>query len=373
MTKYQITKKAGVAFLTLLILLALVIVSCADKSSDISESNNGSSPAPPKWNPGHYIFLTSSGMVTEEFINTSGFRGVQVRYFWKDLEPEKDQYDFTLIRNDLKLVAENGKQLFIQLQWKCFSTGETYAPKYIVNNPDHIYYSNQHDTINPPVNPRIWDTYVLERFNKLIEEIGKSFDQYPNLEGINLPESAPSASVTELARTGYYPLDANGNPVLDLTMAMSYIKSNMLAMKKAFPLSLNVQYMNGPPKLFTENRFHEVFLAEGIGMGGPDVSFRANLLNNVYKFYPPLSGFVPLCSAVQSPDYDFDGIIQEVRDLYELGRDTLKLNHIFWSPKEPWWSDVKELVVELTEEYGPAGGLDSIPPLSIKDKYPDPQ
>lgn len=372
MTKYQITKKAGGAFLTLLILIALVIVSCADKSSDISETNDDLSQALPKWNPGHYIFLTSSGMVTEEFINTPGFRGVQVRYFWKDLEPKMDQYDFSIIKNDLKLIAENGKQLFIQLQWKSFGPGETYAPDYIASNPDYLYYDGKNNE-DSPINPRLWNPYILERYNKLIEEMGKTFDRYPNLEGINLPESAPSSSPTELGRTGYYPLDENGDPVLDGTMAMYYMKSNMLAMKKAFPLSLNVQYMNFPVRLFTEDRFHEVFLEEGIGMGGPDVSPRANLLNGVYRFYPPLSGFVPLCSAVQSPDYDYDGIIQEVRNLYELGRDTLKLNHIFWSPKEPWWSDVKELVVELTEEYGPSGGLDSIPPLSVKAKYADTQ
>ncbi len=281
-----------------------------------------------------------------------------------------DQYDFSLIRNDLKRVAEKGKKLFIQLQWKCFTPGETYGPEYIISNPEYIYYADGTDSENPPVNPRLWNPFVLERYNKLIEEIGKSFDHYPYLEGINLPESAPSASVTELGRTGYYPLDENNQAYRDNTVAMHYLKSNMLAMKRAFPFSIKVQYMNFRTTLFREDNFHEVIKELGIGMGGPDVGFRANLLTYVYPYYPPLSGYVPLCAAVQTANYDYGGVVQNVWDLYRLGRDTLKLNHLFWSTREPWWSDVKEMVVELNQEYGPAGGLDSIPPLSVKAMFP---
>lgn len=319
-----------------------------------------------KWNPGNYIFVGMDGDITDELASTAGFLGVQKGYIWKKLEPTKENYDFSEIRTDLAMVKKYGRRLVIQLQWKCFENNKTYGPDYITTNPDYIYYGNQNNKIDPPYNPRMWDPYVLERFNKLVEKLGEEFDKNEYLEAINLPESAASGSKEELARTGYYPVDDNGNIIYSREKQLYYLKSTMLKMKSSFPNTVSIQYMNWPVNIFTIDKIHEFIRDNGVGMGGPDLRYSdSGLKNGVYLYYPPLAGKAPLGTAVQWPDYDFNGVIADVEKLYLYGRDTLHLNYIFWHPRNPWWTDIKKLVDSITSKYGKAGGLDSVPPSSL--------
>jgi Beta-galactosidase len=50
---------------------------------------------------------------TKLWVSNGIFEGVQVAYPWKQLEPEKDKYDFERITEDLKLLQKYGKKLFI--------------------------------------------------------------------------------------------------------------------------------------------------------------------------------------------------------------------------------------------------------------------
>jgi hypothetical protein len=67
--------------------------------------------------PHHYVFfnMDRERISDPAFIETDAFEGAQVKYTWKQLEPEKDRYDFTLIREDLDFLRSKGKKLFIQL------------------------------------------------------------------------------------------------------------------------------------------------------------------------------------------------------------------------------------------------------------------
>jgi len=52
----------------------------------------------------HYVYF---GMDREKlkdataFLETKSFEGAQIAYSWRQLEPGKDEYDFSLIREDL--------------------------------------------------------------------------------------------------------------------------------------------------------------------------------------------------------------------------------------------------------------------------------
>src|SRR5436309_15065551 len=67
----------------------------------------------------HYVFF---GMDREKlkdaksFLETPAFEGAQVAYSWRQLEQGKDNYDFSMIREDLAFLEAHGKKLWIQIQ-----------------------------------------------------------------------------------------------------------------------------------------------------------------------------------------------------------------------------------------------------------------
>lgn len=78
------------------------------------------------------------GMDREQLIDTAKwasnglFDGVQVSYSWKQLERGKDNYDFSIIKEDLNLLQKHGKKLFIQIQDASFSMKWNHTPVYLL-------------------------------------------------------------------------------------------------------------------------------------------------------------------------------------------------------------------------------------------------
>ena len=66
----------------------------------------------------HYVFF---GQDREKLRGASSFfeakalEGAQVAYSWRQLEPEKDKYDFQIVREDLAFLTSKGKRLFVQI------------------------------------------------------------------------------------------------------------------------------------------------------------------------------------------------------------------------------------------------------------------
>jgi hypothetical protein len=58
-----------------------------------------------------------------------GFEGAQLAYSWRKLEPGKDEYDFSLIREDLSFLSSKGKKLFVQIQDVSFSEKWIHVPR----------------------------------------------------------------------------------------------------------------------------------------------------------------------------------------------------------------------------------------------------
>ena len=88
----------------------------------------------------HYVFF---GMDRERlksataFLEMKNFEGAQVAYSWRQLEPGKDEYDFSLIREDLAFLEKHGKKLWVQLQDVTFSERWIPVPKYLLEDPQY--------------------------------------------------------------------------------------------------------------------------------------------------------------------------------------------------------------------------------------------
>src|SRR2546423_5645718 len=149
----------------------------------------------------HYVFFNRDREKISDaaFLNTEAFEGAQLKYTWRELEPEKDGYDFSAVRRDLKFLRANNKKLFIQLQDSSFDPKIVNVPRYLLDEPryhggaDKQYrIENDDETQAVPEGwvARRWDPAVQERFHRLLSALGKECDG--RIEGINFAETAVS-------------------------------------------------------------------------------------------------------------------------------------------------------------------------------------
>ena len=299
----------------------------------------------------HYVFF---GMDRERvkdasFLETKPFEGAQLKYTWRELEPERDQYDFSEIRKDLTFLTSKGKKLFIQLQEVSFSPQHKLVPGYLLteeyNGGVAPQYENDVDEQNPKVAgwvARRWDPKVQERFHKLLNELGKEFDG--KIEGINLPETSVVFGETgKLFPQGYTP-----------AIYRDALITNMRALKRAFPKSVVLQYANFMPGEWLpgddKGYLRSIYKAAQdlkVGVGGPDLMpYRRGQNDHSYPLIRAVSGLVPTGVAVQDGNYgDVDkksGKRASIAELISFATNQLHVDYLFWCTQEPYYS--KELI-----------------------------
>jgi hypothetical protein len=276
------------------------------------------------------------------FYDNPGVDGAQITYPWKRLEPQKDEYDFSEIDEDLAFLKSKGKKLFMQIQDVTFDTTLMAVPKYIMKDPkyhggqDPQYSfsvdSTESDAMRAGWVSRRWDPAVAERFHKLLHELAKKYDGV--VEGINLPES----SIEEGTSGKYFPQGFSFVAYRDA------IKGNMLVLKQAFKHSTTIQYANffpGPTSYLQE--LFDYAKQIKVGMGGPDIKvYRKFQMANSYPMIRSMHGIAPTGVAVQDGNYsvinDKTGKPVTIPEILDFARDYLKLNYIFWCTEEPFYS-----------------------------------
>ena len=300
----------------------------------------------------HYVFFDRERerISEESFLSTQAFEGAQLKYTWRELEPQKDNYDFSAIRKDFAFLTSKGKKLFIQLQDVTFSAQRVFVPEYL-RTPEYndgvapqyriVNGDEEHTTISGWV-ARRWDPAVQERFHKLLATLGKEFDG--KIEGIVLAETSIGFGPTgKLAPKGFT------NEIY-----RDAVITNMKALKRAFPKSVVMQYANFMPGEWLpgedKSYLRSVYKAAqeiGVGVGGPDLlPFKRPQLNHAYPLIKDSSGKVPTGIAVQEGNYaeanPATGQRPTIAELLQFATNNLKVNYVFWCTEEPYYS--KEVI-----------------------------
>jgi hypothetical protein len=298
----------------------------------------------------HYIFVWRhrERLNDSSFLQTKALEGAQVSYSWSELEPAKDVYDFTPIREDLRFLQSRGKKLFIQLQDVTFSEANVGIPQYLQRDPiynggaDKQYEFKDDDENQATVAgwvARRWDPAVQERFHKLLVALGKEFDG--RVEGINFAET----SVGFGSSGRFFPKGFSH------TIYRDAIVANMKALKHAFPKSVTMEYGNFMPGEWrpTEDKgylraIYDAAKASGVGMGGPDLlPFRPGQLKGSYPLIREVSGDVPTALAVQDGNFEVidptTGKPVRISVLMKFATEYLNVDYIFWGIQEPYYSD----------------------------------
>lgn len=322
-----------------------------------------------KWHPGHYVLLYPKQKEPEYFYSVMldlranpVFRGVQKKYFWNKLEPQKGTYDFSEIRSDLANLARINKQLILTVQAQSFITSEKLVPEYLLAEE----YEGGVYPINTGrgFNVAYYNTPVQDRLIALVQALGREFDQHPNLEAINFEETSPSRQEPEWHR-------AYIKKYIDGMMRVA------ISAKQSFKHTLIIQYVNYP-----ESSLPSVFKTLqtwGVGMGGPD-TYQNNkfLAQGVYSYYPKLAGELPIGVAVDYHNYQSSvggsGPMDKpsIESIHRFAVSALKPNYMFWlrRTKEPsngsnYWDDVLTYFKGMDSRVDPSGGLSANCPKAV--------
>jgi hypothetical protein len=295
----------------------------------------------------HYVFFNMERLRIAEtsFLETKAFEGAQLKYTWKELEPERDIYYFTEIRKDLAFLSAHGKKLFIQLQDVTFDTSVINVPAYLIRDTTfHGGVAMQFETdSHGQVVPggwvaRRWDPAVQERQHKLFNALAKEFDG--KIEGINLPETSISFGEDPNSFPQGFTHDVYRDAVI----------TNMKGLKKAFVKSVTMQYSNFMPGEWLPSEDHSflrsIFRSAKeimVGLGGPDLlPYKKGQMNNGYRFIRECKGLVPSGIAVQDGNYNYVNPQTNrrvtIRELIQFARDYLRVNYVFWCTEEPYYS-----------------------------------
>lgn len=296
-------------------LLLIILTSCTTKT-DI------------KYNPGHYISVLPRTEMSEiKHIHESSIKGVQKRYHWRRLEPQKGQYDFSEIERDLCLLAENNKQLIVFIidfsYWK-----RSALPEYLSEFDSQSEYGGFH--------PVRWHPEVVDRFIELGKALGEKFDTNPNFEGIATQETSIEIS-DEGFEKYHYTADKHRDAITDV----------LIGLQNAMPNSHIFWYQN-----FLEGndghlrQIADTILDYGIFMGGPDIlPYRIAIRDETYPMFEEYQDKLVLFCSAQDCSYKHhkgDLRLQEIEpvhsdgyltmeEIFLYGRDSLHIQYMFWN------------------------------------------
>lgn len=295
--------------------------------------------------PANYVYVGAdrSRLSDTAFLRHPDVDGAQVRYLWRDLEPERGQYRFDGLREDVARLRPHGKRLFVQIQDVTF-TDRVPVPEYLLaDTAFHGGIARKHELDATGVArfdgwiARRWDSAVRRRHALLLEALAREFDGA--IEGIVIPETA--VSFDDPARR---PPDYSDEAYAEGINAM------VSAARRAFTRSCVVVYANFMPGDTVPlgrgsflRRVHEHAARVGAGVGGPDIlPFRPFQQANSLGLIAARPSGVIAAMAVQDGNLaDRDrrtGERMTVAALHAFARDRLRLEYIFWGTEEPYFS-----------------------------------
>jgi hypothetical protein len=297
----------------------------------------------------HYVYFNRNRerIADSSFLRAKAVEGAQLKYAWRELEPEPDRYDFAVIRKDLAFLSSRGKKLFIQLQDVSFDGAIINVPRYLMSDAryhggaDRDYRIEDEDETRAVAAgwvARRWDAAVRERFHKLLYALGKEFDG--RITGINLPETSVEFGESgRLFPTGF-----------TFEVYRDAVVSNMKILKRAFPKSIAMQYANFMPGEWLPEKdksylrsVYRAARAEKVAVGGPDLlPYQRGQMNHSYGLIRELDGIVPTGIAVQWGNYERvnpgTGKRTTIPELLDFAIGYLKVDYIFWEYQEPFYS-----------------------------------
>ncbi|MBM3222167.1 MAG: hypothetical protein FJZ38_26510 [Candidatus Rokubacteria bacterium] len=312
--------------------------------------------------PQHLVFFAHERERIRDaaFLANPRLCGAQLKYTWRELEPQPGEYAFDGIRADLAFLQANGKALWIQLQDVTFDERKP-VPDWLCTEAYGGGAARKYEGDEKPETEdvfdgwvaRRWDPRVQARFAALLEGLGREFDGA--ILGINLAETA----------IGFGDVEATWPQGFTPARYAEAVKENVTAAKRAFPKSHVVLYANFLPgewlpwddKGFLKS-VHAHCAQVGAGVGGPDLRPLAKgQQTHILPLLRARAEGVVAALAVQDGNLDEvdkkTGRAMTVQDLLRIAEQDLRLDYLFWGTQEPHYTSAV-LPALATEPVGAA-------------------
>lgn len=295
----------------------------------------------------HFVYFARDreDIIGHPLLQHPMFKGAQIMYSWRDFEPQKGKYDFTILKQDYEYLKKFGKKIFIQLQDVTFNPKNSAIPDYLITAEFDGGETFQYNDAGEPEGrvAKRWNKKVRERFALLLEALGKEYDG--KIAGVNLQETA--IGVGSKRDTGF-----------TVQGYIQGLKENMVALKKFFPTSVTMIYANFIPGEWLpwddKGYLRDIYQYGeeiGVGLGGPDLMVtRKAQLNHALKFMHEGQYTVPIGIAVQDGNY-FGKTGDEKDDsgngsrqnlvplLHAFAKDFLRVSYMFWANQKPYFEE----------------------------------
>jgi hypothetical protein len=287
-----------------------------------------------KFHPGHYSVILPAHNGSQRYMDDAvrpGMRGIMKKYSWRQLEPTKGNYNFSMIQSDLNWAQAYGMQVIIMIEDKTFTSSRP--------NPAYL------DSVTPRnrtggFTMARWHPTVVARYKALTTALGKRFDGHPNFEGIAQQESSLGLPSTTLKNFGYTPEKYRDALIASFGHALN-----------AMPRSRVFWYQN----FFVGNQNYIGSIAAALGpkglvMAGPDVlPDRRSLVEKSYPFFGKFKDKMHLGIQVEGICYralhetsGYSTKYWTMPELFRYARDRLHVDYMFWvriptsSPKDSY-------------------------------------
>ena len=297
-----------------------------------SEAVRSAEPAM-KRHSGHYVALSELDTVQSvRHLDEPALRGVNKRYYWADLEPQKDAYELGTIKRDLAFLKAQNKQLVVFITDKTFRTGKNPLPSYLAG----YALPNVRG-----ITAMRWDPVVIGRFVALNRALAQAFDDDPSFEGVAFQESALMVGPELRRERGYTPEKYRDALIQMLTGSSQAFRRSQVFWYMNH-LEGNDQYLGDVAKTVIGSR---------VVMGGPDILPYRRRLQATYALYERFRDRLPLFCSAQDDSYRHDkndsrnmGNAAVTRNLpppaegyipmeqiFLFARDKLHVKYLFWS------------------------------------------
>lgn len=281
-----------------------------------------------KWHPGHYQTTVSIGQTgipyLSELAKEPHVLGIQQRYWWAQLEPQRGVYDFSLIESHLALLKPIGKRLVIQVMDRSWngSSAAGVLPAYLGSDPAFKggWYVKPNDM---GVVAQLWEPAVMDRLIALFAALGARFDGEVHVEAIMAEETTPAVSPGPPAPASY----------TRATLA-TQLKRLATAARRSWPTTnvfLPTNFLSGELQGIVAHS-----ATQKVGVGGSDVMppphngsegdriIRGDIGGVDYR------GTLPLGYGVQSPSLCGKEGCWLPSELYDYAYGPLGATHVFW-------------------------------------------
>jgi hypothetical protein len=300
-----------------------------------------------------YVGQDTDQLTDANFVSSNEFEGAQVSYPWRHLEHSEGEYDFSDIESDLATLKSAGKKLFLNIK-DTGSAPEKCVPGYILKDPKYgggVEYQVDDGGKKTGVVARRWDPEVQKRFKALLMALGKQFDG--RVSGVRLSETAIDIKTHGPGvPKGFSP-----------DIYVDAVKTNMLALKQAFPNTLVIQHANFMPEdTPDDSRLRQIYqygIQIGVGLGESDLMLDMNALKNgeikgnkhhhAYQIMQEggIKGRALIVIAAEDGNYlGKTGTDDKptgpwpdiVPSMFDFAKNGLNAQYIFWQHQEPFFT-----------------------------------